>query len=135
MRDIKYRLIRDGKVVGYEKHSPIIDDANNFGIQIWHNSCNVAGNPRAFDPQGQWIPHDSKDEYTSLKDKNGVEGYHKDILIDSLGRYLTIEWDDSLARFYIRPQFTGVWVQSMDYLVEYEIVSNRFENPELEEVK
>ncbi len=69
MREIKFRLIKDGKVVGYEKHCDFGDGA---GFQIFHakpgsKTCKAWHNILL---GGRYIPHNSKDQFTSHKDKN-----------------------------------------------------------------
>ena len=69
--------------------------------------------------------------YTGLKDKNGNEGYHKDIVkrLDSL---YTLEWHDNLAGWYLQP-LGGGWhgLTKGDFAHMCEIVGSTFENPEL----
>jgi len=59
MREIKFRLRRCGKVVGYERWNNLIGK--------W---CNA-----------DFIPHLDKDQYTGLHDKNGVEIYEGDNVV------------------------------------------------------
>lgn len=42
------------------------------------------------------------EQFTGLTDKNGVEGYHKDICTDGQANHL-IEWDKAKASFYLSP--------------------------------
>lgn len=69
-------------------------------------------------------------EYTGLKDKNGVNGYHKDIVRSGKKIYV-IEWQKEEARFFLAPyKGTNNW-EFMDMLESFEIIGNVFENPEL----
>lgn len=42
-------------------------------------------------------------QYTGLKDRNGVKGYHKDKTADEHGGEYVIEWSEHGAAFYLAP--------------------------------
>jgi len=67
-------------------------------------------------------------QYTGLKDKNGKEGYHKDIA-KGYG-YWTIEWDDNEGGFYLK-SLLGFDRLPARKLKEMVIIGNGYENPEL----
>jgi hypothetical protein len=90
-------------------------------------------------PEGGWDVKGCDDsEYyelmlsTGLKDKNGVEAWHKDIV--KMGPFLfVITWDVKAAKFYLKssnPLDTKKW--AMSHLTKNgEIIGNVFQNKDL----
>jgi hypothetical protein len=72
-------------------------------------------------------------QYAGLKDKNGVECYHKDILGDSHGNRYVMEWDDKKACFYLKlvHGITGFSHLTAALVKDKEVIGNIYENPEL----
>jgi hypothetical protein len=71
--EILFRLIKDGKVVGYESHSDGQiyhgkNDEDFFDIFLMQSTFKSK----------TWIPHDRKDLWTGLKDKNGRKIFEND---------------------------------------------------------
>ena len=67
---------------------------------------------------------------TGLKDKNGVEIYDKDIVRDSYGDILLIEWLDD--GFVLTDFFSGGYDHcNIDDSELYEVIGNKYEHPYL----
>jgi len=74
-------------------------------------------------------------QYTGLKDENGKESYHKDI-IKRLGKLYIMEWHNNLGGWFLNPLHGG-WhgTTRTNMALMCEIIGNVSENPELLEVK
>ena len=71
-------------------------------------------------------------QYTGLKDKNGVEAYHKDIGIDKFNKKVIIEWNENhlcYGLLTIDDIVKDEWNFCLKDLVE--IIGNIYENKEL----
>ena len=67
---------------------------------------------------------------TGLKDKNGMEIYDKDIVRDSYGDILLIEWLDD--GFVLTDFFSGGYDHcNIDDSELYEVIGNKYEHPHL----
>ena len=85
---------------------------------------NVSGTNRKL---SQYMKHIIPLQYTGLKDKNGKEGYHKNIWTDGLHKYL-VEWIDKKACFVLKG-ITITREYSMAHFSEGEIIGNIYKNP------
>ena len=138
MREIKFRLKSPiNEIVGYEKWYPGCLDSKNF----WQaNPCWLYSTDSKF-----WNPspikHRFKDEYTGLKDKNGKEIYEGDIGKTN-GWIVEVRWNGKLCYYYVefskaqfgssyRKMLSECYLTIKPYTIDFEIIGNRFENPEL----
>jgi len=155
MKDIKFRLIKNKKIVGYESH--VIDPLIDKGICVYHKDLNEQylkyGYPIT-SGDSYFIFHDQKDQYTGLKDKNNIEIYERDIIkfIDDMKMVVTqerelivgqIKWiDGAFWCYYEEDEYltrlvsvmTNYWSEELQNN-QIEKIGNIYENPELLEVQ
>lgn len=143
MREIKFRLVKDGKIVGYEKH------VVSCGlVQIFHSAKNDDEegwewwNVSIRDFRCHFIDHDHKDQFADLKDKNRREIYEGDIV-----RYIPLAPTPHFLKFFPKGYEDSVirWTLTADYeqgidQIEFnlshpaskcEVIGNVHESPDL----
>lgn len=137
-KEIKFRLIRNKKIVGYERHRLSYTDKTIYLI-IEHSPdgigfCDIF----RMDVKRHWIEHDIKDQYTGKKDKNGVEIYDEDFISDPSSRVIyEVFWNDSKAQWYacrinfIAGVADGTPLYRFTEGAYYEVFGNRHDNPKL----
>jgi len=83
---LAYKLIRAGKIVGYERHgrgrAQFVLIMHSIDGKVWTNICT---RPDAY------IEHDDKESFISIKDVNG-----KDIYEGDKTQYGVVEWCNDL---------------------------------------
>ena len=109
-REIKFRLIKDNKIVGYEWFNDGVWCYSEDG-EMWNTA---------------YIEHDEKNQYTGLKDKNGKEIYEGDIVSYGKEKYKVI-WANGRAGFLC---VNGIDTRELG-IYSGNVIGNIFENPEL----
>lgn len=132
MRDIKFRLIKDGKVVGYERHivDPLFD--KNGRVMLEYSHDNKEWHPNNIGT----IRHDHKSQFIGLKVKDGTEIYEGDIienddyiwLIEPIG---SLERDGNNYGLCASPRGNGENYFIDDSVLNGVVIGNIDENPEL----
>lgn len=132
MREIKFRLRIDNKIVGYEAWDGADPSIKPGWVYSKDGKIGVFGSIASWSPK--FIPHRYKDQYTGLKDKIGVEIYEGDVIrdagyvgvVDFKNRCFCIhflnvpeDWEPTYILFYHKD------------LLNCEVIGNIYENPEL----
>ncbi|KKL52145.1 hypothetical protein LCGC14_2288380 [marine sediment metagenome] len=117
MRELKFRLIRDGKIVGYEYHYqgvlPVGITVSILGDEhhgIYHARVGEALFKSILNHH-DFIRHDSKDQFTGLLDRNDMELFEGDVIKKHEGEYMGltgyVEWCGTCCLGY-RTQYIGI---------------------------
>lgn len=142
MRELKFRLLLDGKIVGYEKW---YGGSFSFEDKYW-----IADPCWLYSRDGKtWTPkyifHDSKEQFTGCHDKNGKDIYEGDIieceyypnLPTTKGAQLVwrghIVYSKDTFYLYRYGEFEGIYAVAYggSAIKRWEVIGNIHENPEL----
>jgi len=124
-RPIKFRLIKDGKIVGYERFVGGLDHLNFWEYSLDNiNWTNLK------------IQHDSKDQFTNLPDKNGKEIYEGDIIDWKIGEppegiYEVKWWENGWFLENEDKHKEALYKNLGEKPWTLEVIGNIYENPEL----
>ena len=130
MRDIRFRAWQDDKEV---RRMIYPKDLIEYAELEFSGQGDNSMRPSFFCAYRSYVPPGNfvLMQYTGLKDKNGKEGYHKDI-VRRMDKLYVIEWHNNLASWYLEPIYGG-WhgITGSDMSLMCEIIGNIYENPEL----
>lgn len=132
MRDIKFRAW------GNRQNKYLNPDDVSIRADGFITAFNVDGkHSRAVQPPGSLSPWFVIEQYTGLKDKNGIEIYEGDIVkVEGDGEIYRVKWIRSgfgLEPRYNSPRYPALG--NVELRKKIEVVSNIHENPELLEEK
>lgn len=138
MNEIKFRLRKDNKIVGYEMLYSQIDKEDGKKKLFW--MYKTIDDPELI----TWIDCDGKDLFTGLHDKNGKDIYEEDILFFEnvhVKRYSRIVWNSKEAKFVQKitlffnsskhPKTVHCFNNLSNGLDKLEVIGNTHENPDL----
>lgn len=146
MRKLKFRLIKDDKIVGYEEHSLVTFRDKPSEILIFHSIHGKLTELEVYNIliyPDKYISHDKKEQFTGLLDKNGVEIYEGDIVKDhckSKSKKEIIEiifYQGCFSAIYTKNHYPCLYEILEDGTGNgfLEVIGNIHENPDLLETK
>ena len=127
MREIKFRFVYSNGKDSFHKEFSLNEIMNGDPFEV------LSDMPMYRD----YRMLDKRYQYTGLKDKNGIEIFESDIVRwDSVNINMMINWsDDDCAFTLMNINNNGGAMMNQEYMLNYEIIGNKYENPELLEVK
>ena len=131
MRPIEFRLLLDGKIIGYE-----IAEFEELPTCYLHWRYYTTSNEEV-----GFLVHDTKEQFIGLKDKNEKKIYAKDVVALPDGFRYVVEWDATLGTW----RFKGIGTNDYgtattdllykdivrDCLDDIEVIGTIHTNPEL----
>ncbi len=133
MREIKFRLIKDNNIVGYEWHNI----AKGQHVAIMHSKDGTVWANIHLRPEN-YIDHDNKEQFTGLPDKQGKKIYDGDTLKnpnDPRGNKLfDVAWSEMFHGWTGNSQTECLQMKPCVF-DECEVISDIHEKPELLERK
>ena len=135
MREIRFRLIKNGEIVGYEQHTlyPRVENDRSFDVVIIEHTevLDIVW----FEVGDSFcIPHDSKDQYIGIEDKGNKKIYERDITENIYGRRGVVLWDKNKMCYCWKDICCGA-IRIIDFKSFLEILGNVYEHPKLLEAK
>lgn len=143
MKEIKFRLIKNNKIVGFEKHKLLTDSiTKKSNVYIYHSRTGheLSWYEITMCPK-EYIAHDDKNQFTGLHDKNSKEIYGGDILHPQSTNPLTEEPFEMIGEVYwdsdrwniknSRITRNDLMYRMTDDAKKSRIIGNVYENKEL----
>jgi hypothetical protein len=116
---LKFKLLSEGKMVGYEKHEDLHDCG--MGIEVWHSRDGENWSPSSASLRScstRFLVHDEKHQSTGYRDKNGEEIYFRDELMrqEEPERKFKVEFYVLVGQIYAVFKSQAIYSQNFKYM-------------------